>query len=115
MSYKNVIESLSEGLTRIHLDGPRDATNPDSSFIAAELISRQEQMPDFMRLPIRLLTVCFNLSGLLHGGQLFRHMPDDARTQRILAWKHSRVGLCRNLIRFYESLFLLIALQEQES
>jgi hypothetical protein len=115
MNYRNVIVSLSEGLQQIHLDTHRDSNPVDASAIADEIITRQRHIPDYLRFPIRTLTHAFNVLAIFRGGKRFQHMPAEQRIEHILAWKRSRLGLCRNLIRFYESLFLLIALQEPES
>lgn len=112
MGYRNVILSLSEGLISVHLEHHREQHSVDAREIAAEILIRQSVMPPFVRLPIYLLTWLFDWWGLFRGGRRFQAMVGEHRANQILAWKYSRVGLCRNLMRFYESLFLLIALQE---
>jgi hypothetical protein len=114
MSYTRIVVAISDALGRQHLDAA-SIERPDSSVIAAEIIASQGNMPDYLRTPMRLLTWVFDWSGLFHGGRRFCKLESAHQLALINAWRNSSIGLCRNFVRFYESLFLLIALQEDVS
>ena len=109
VSYKRIVVAISEGLQRQHAVGAVDADS-----IAAEIIGQQGCMPDYLRLPLRVATRLFDWSGVVSGGKCFHAKGEAAQLVQLERWKHSRLGACRNFIRFYESLFLLIALQEKD-
>jgi hypothetical protein len=108
MSYRPVVIAISAGLQHQHLPG-----NLSAEEIADEMLGRQVCMPDYLRFPMRFATLLFDLCGIFSGGRLFRAKNNDARAAQLDSWKHSSIGACRNFVRFYESLFLLIALQEE--
>jgi hypothetical protein len=68
------------------------------------VLEQHARMPDYLRLPMRLLTVGFDWWGLVPLGRRFHRAPPDLRRRQVEAWRRSRLGLCRDLIRFYESL-----------
>jgi hypothetical protein len=69
-------------------------------------IAQHQQMPDYLRLPIWLLTLGFNGAGLITGGKFYFALSDRLRWQQIQAWRNSFFSPCRDLIRFYESLVI---------
>ena len=107
MSYRNIIVAISESLQDQHVEGDMAAED-----IAAEIIARQACIPDYLRFPMRVATVVFDWFGVLSGGRRFQSKSLVSRAAQLNSWKHSSIGACRNFVRFYESLFLLIALQE---
>jgi hypothetical protein len=70
------------------------------------VLGQHGRMPDYLRLPLCLLTLVFDWSGLLRGARF--HRQDDAgRIRQLERWRQSRLAPCRDLIRFYESLVTL--------
>jgi hypothetical protein len=107
VSYQSIVVAISAGLQNQHR-----TENADINLIATEIIGQHSRMPDYLRLPIQLATILFDWVGLLSGGMRFQRKPPAAQEAQLKSWKYSSVGACRNFVRFYESLFLLIALQE---
>lgn len=70
------------------------------------LVDVQARMPDYLRLPFRLLTLAFDAWSLPTAGKPFHRLPQDQRLRQVEAWKHSRIEARRRLIEFYESLTL---------
>ena len=68
------------------------------------VLQQHSRMPDYLRLPIVVLTLVFDLWGILQGGALFHRLPHSVRWHQIDLWQSSPIGFCRDLIRFYESL-----------
>lgn len=71
-------------------------------------LAQHAGMPDFLRGPLFLLTVVFGLQAFGKSGRLFHRQTPEARWAHVLAWKSSRLGARRDLIRFYESLTVLV-------
>jgi len=69
-------------------------------------------MPDFLRLAMRVATRSFDYWGLVTCGSRFQKLSGDLRRLQLDAWKNSRFDFCRNFVRFYESLYLLIVMEE---
>ena len=72
--------------------------------VARFLLSVHAQMPDYLRFPLRCLTLVFDLSAVLVTGRTFHRLPHTERWRRIQAWRGSRFRFRRDLIRFYETL-----------
>jgi hypothetical protein len=77
--------------------------------VADEILDRIARMPDSMRLPLRILTTFFGTECIVLAGHRFDCLPLDGRRGRILAWKRSRLGIKRDLVRFYESLAIFLS------
>ena len=108
MSYKQIVIAISAGMESMY-----GLANTNNEGIAADIVGQADRMPDYLRLPMRLATFAFDWSGLLSSGKRFQSAPLEAQRRHMESWKKSRIGACRNFIRFYESLYLLIALQEK--
>ena len=71
-------------------------------------------MTDYLRTPLKTMTLGFDFLGLLGNGKCFHRLSPAARRRQIEAWKNSSTGFKRDLIRYYESLTTL-ALYSRES
>ena len=71
------------------------------------VIEQQNRMPDYLRLPLLILTLIFDIWGLLRTGLCFHSQSPSVRQQLIQVWKNSPFQICRDLMRFYESLVVL--------
>ena len=110
MSYRHIVEAITAGLQSQHV-----IDSADTVVIAAEIIDQQGRIPDYLRLPLRVATLLFDWAGILSGGKRFQAKNTAAQIAQLERWKYSQIGSCRNFIRFYDSLFLLIALQEGQT
>lgn len=73
-----------------------------------EFVLRQHaSMPDFLRFPLKCLTVAFDASGILWCGRRFHKQSPDQRRAQCALWRSSPVSPCRDLVRFYDSLSVL--------
>ena len=110
MSYQKILAAIGAELQRRYADAlPGDRQELD---IAREFINCQNAMPDHLRLPLQLLTRIFDACGLLSGGRLFRNLDQERQAALLDGWRNSRIELCRNFVRFYESYYLLVVMQE---
>jgi hypothetical protein len=111
MSQRQVISAIAAELDRRHGGlGERFARGMDE--VTDEIIRCQKIMPDYLHAPMWILTQVFDLAGLPRVGSRFRKLQPEEQTDQVTAWKNSRLEICRNFVRFYESLYLLIVMQE---
>jgi hypothetical protein len=85
----------------------RSGTPDDRSTEAAVtrfLLATYAAMPDYLRPPLRILTLLFGVSGIATAGRWFHRLPQEARLRQIEAWRSSSVGFRRDLIKFFETL-----------
>ncbi|MGL5082118.1 MAG: hypothetical protein ACRC8A_11590 [Microcoleaceae cyanobacterium] len=71
------------------------------------VLGQHLRMPDYLQFPILILTLIFDIIGVLQGNRPFHHQSPQVRSQQIDLWRNSSIGFCRDLIRFYESLTVL--------
>ncbi|HAO10840.1 MAG TPA: hypothetical protein DCQ51_06635 [Planktothrix sp. UBA8407] len=71
------------------------------------VIQQQNRMPDYLQFPLFILTLIFDIWGLLGTGLFFHSQSPSMRQLQIESWKNSPLQICRDLIRFYESLVVL--------
>ncbi|MFH2203044.1 MAG: hypothetical protein ABIJ96_08015 [Elusimicrobiota bacterium] len=62
------------------------------------------RMPDYLRLPMRLLTLAFAVAGVARGGSFFHRNPRGVRLEQVRSWRRARLRACRDFIRFFEGL-----------
>jgi hypothetical protein len=80
------------------------------------VLAQHSRMPDYLRLPVLALTLlCDSWPLWLGYGRPLHNLPLDQRRTVLSAWKRSRIGFRRNLIKFYDSLAVFgWAAEEQE-
>jgi choline dehydrogenase-like flavoprotein len=71
------------------------------------VLRQHARMPDYMRNPVVVLTLLFDLSCLITQRRVFRRLGRDARWHEIERARRSRLRPFRDLVRFYESLAIL--------
>ena len=72
--------------------------------VAGFILEAHARMPGHLRMPLTSLTVAFALWALPFTGRTFHRLPSDTRRRQIRAWRESRLGVRRDLIKFYETL-----------
>src|SRR5262245_59050051 len=77
---------------------------PPYNDLISFVLQQQAQLPDFLRTPMRVLTLGFDLLGCLKTGHCFHNRPAPQRAAHIGAWKGSKLSFQRDLVRYYESL-----------
>ena len=68
------------------------------------VVAQHGRSPDFLRLPLRIMSILFDAWPLLTTGRTFHSLAPDARLRQIVRWRTSRFGPMRDLIRYYEGL-----------
>lgn len=70
----------------------------------AFLLQQMNRMPDYLRLPFRLLTLYFGYHTLLWYGKTFPELSPEQRDKVIRSWKHAPLSFMPTFIRFFEGL-----------
>lgn len=78
--------------------------DPPFNDLTRFVLKQHADMPDYLRLPMWMATLGFDVSGLFSGGKFFHGQPLELRQRQILAWKNSGIGFQHDLIRYFESL-----------
>ncbi len=65
-----------------------------------------KHMPDYLRHPFFMLTVCFSLQTFLVHFKPFHSLPLLTRTRVLNIWRNSGLGVRRDFVRFYETLVI---------
>lgn len=73
------------------------------------VLGQHSRMPDFLRLPFTCVTLAFGLSSVVRHGRMFHGLRHEERLKQVEAWRNAPVGVCRDLVRFYESFVVFFA------
>lgn len=101
-------EAAVSALTYSFLDASGITAAAGDRFIQNQacryVLREQARMPDYLRLPLRVLTLLFDAQTLPFTLAPFHSLPPERRARWIERWRHAPLEPCRDLIRFYESL-----------
>lgn len=106
-SFEGIVSALCYGFIRAHFAPVAGLPGPTWNRSVRFVVRQHGRMPDFLRAPIVLLTLSFDLSCILSQRSLFRNLQPRARWQAVESARNSRLRPFRDLIRFYESLTVL--------
>ncbi len=85
----------------------RTEFQPPYNDVARFILRQHTRMTDYLRLPLKLVTLAFDTAALPCAGHLFHHLQPAEREKILTRWKRARLGPARDLIKFYESLAVL--------
>jgi len=68
------------------------------------LLQQMNQMPDYLRLPFRMVTLLYGLHTILTHGKPFYALQPQQRDAVIRKWKQSKISFMSTFIRFFEGL-----------
>ena len=105
--FEKTISALSYSLAR-GFDREEPPTTPRGYNDLVRFVLRQHTaMPDFLRTPMRVLTVAFGLAGLFWGGRFFHRLSPERRVRQLEWWGQAPFSFCRDFIRFHKTLVVL--------
>lgn len=104
--FKNTVSALCYSLIDYRFPVSKTSLYFPHNSVVQFVLEQQKRMPDYLQFPLFILTLIFEFSGLMRGS-LFHCQPPSMRQLQILAWKNSPFQVCRDVIRFYESLVVL--------
>ena len=104
MAFTKTVSAISYSIVRARCEPDAAELTRRHPDIVRFVVDQQGRMPDYMRLPFKLLTVLFDLCGLAHGGRPFHSLTHPARWRQIESWRRAPFAPARDFVRFYESL-----------
>ncbi len=103
--FHNTVSALAYSLAQPHARAPE--LGPPFNDLTRFILRQHAQMPDYLRAPVQAATLGFDLLGMLHGAKRFHRQMPELRAGQIAAWKKSKLGFTRDLVRYFESLATL--------
>src|SRR5437868_1504335 len=100
----DTVSALSYAIAATHAKANDPAQKAPYNDLTHFILQQQNQLPDFLQTPMRMLTLGFDLTGILKTGRLFHSRSEASRAKQIANWKKSSLSFQRDLIRYYESL-----------
>jgi len=114
-SYHDAVSALAYTLASRHAVGdPADGQAPFND-LTAFILRQRARLPDYLRGPMLAATLGFDLAGLARNGHRFHTQPPAVRRRQAEAWKNSKFGFARDLLRYYESLATLALYSREPS
>lgn len=105
--FESTVSALAYSIIREECRVDSHGREADLNRVVQFVLGQRARMPDLHGLLIMILTVVFAVQALFFYGALFNRLSHEHRWEHILAWRNSRLGPRRDLIRFYESLSVL--------
>ena len=104
--FDDTASALVWSLAEMHADAAQAGLSAPYNDLTRFVLSQHGRMADFLRLPLTVATLGFDLSGCARGRPFHRRLPAD-RLRQVAAWKHSGAAARRDLIKYFESLAML--------
>jgi hypothetical protein len=102
LSFNKTVTAMSESIVR-ELDSEIGCKTIVSCESDEPFVLKQcARMPDFLRLPFRCLVLFFDAWAIVFTGRPFHKLAHDRRWRQIQAWKESKIGFRKDLVRFVE-------------
>jgi len=103
--FQDTVSALAYSLAQPHESTSELA--PPHNELTQFILTQHAQMPDYLRAPMKLAALGFDTFGVVRGGKRFHLQSPGQRAKQIAAWKNSKIGIQRDLIRYFESLATL--------
>ncbi len=113
MSFEKTVSALA-GAIADQRCGPAASAVPHER-VADFVLAQHGRMPDYLRLPLKTLTLVFSLSSVITSGRRFHRLSSERQRRQVARWKRSWLGPCRDLIKFFESLVIFGCYAESET
>jgi hypothetical protein len=107
LTFENTVSAICYSLCQKWNEGREERLGLPYNDVARFVLVQYSQMTDYLRIPMMIATLLFNLTGFVWGKSMFYRMANSNRTVMIASWKRSPIGFCRDFIRFFESLSVL--------
>jgi choline dehydrogenase-like flavoprotein len=103
-AFENAVSALCYAFIRQHFGARAGAPGRAWNGAVRFVLAQHARMPDYLRLPLRLLTLAFVHWSTFPRLGSYRALDPDQRWSRIARMRRSALGPFRDLIRFYEGL-----------
>jgi len=105
--FEHTVSALVYEVGRQHSEGLGPGFEPPFNDVARFVLRQYNGMPGFLAFPLQIATLVFSFSAVLPGGALFHQLDPARRRMHMRKWQLSRLGICRDLMRFYASVAVL--------
>src|SRR5215470_16304381 len=102
----NTVSALTIELAAKY-DGRRERSKESYGDVIRFVLEQLNRMPWFLAFGVKFLTALFGVSRLIAEGNLFYQRPAERRRIQVEKWVHSKLAVCRALMKFYASLVVL--------
>ena len=99
--FEDTVSALTYSLILEHGGPPY---SPEHNEVVRFVLAQHGRAPDHLRVPLLLFTCVFDLAAVAVSGRSFHRLAPGPRRRHLLAWRTTRLGVCRDLVRFYEAL-----------
>lgn len=106
-SFADVVSALVYSLAQSRAEAARPDSQSPYNDLVRFVLGQHSRMADYLRAPLATATMGFDLLSVLRNRHRFHTLPPETRLAQIEAWKNSKIGFQRDLIRYYESLAML--------
>ncbi len=107
LTFENTVSAICYSLCQKWNKGREERLGLPYNDVVRFVLIQYSQMTDYLRIPMMIATLLFNLTGFVWEKKMFYRMANSNRTAMIESWKRSPIGFCRDFIRFFESLSAL--------
>lgn len=97
-SFDRCVGAIAEVVARRELGAPTDSQVDDVARFLREVL---RQMPDYLRIAFRILTIVFDASALVFHAKPFHRLPLGARARLVDAWSRTAVPFAPSFIAFF--------------
>lgn len=87
--------------------GPSSEIYPNYNDVVRFVTRQRDLMPGFLGFAVKATTLAFAASRLLVDGSFFHQRDSPRRRAQLEAWRRSKLGACRDLMKFYSALVVL--------
>lgn len=101
--FHDAVSALACSLAEQHAAGGNPTLQAPHNDLTQFILREHARMTSYLRAPMLLATLCYDLAGLARGQRFHSQSPEQRRWQ-IEVWKRSKFGFQRDLMRFHESL-----------
>lgn len=103
-SFPDTVSALAYSIIRERCEAQSRKDAFPHNRVARFVIGQHGRMPDYLRFPIRILTLAFDAWAVFRTGHLFHRLPHEQRLRQMEAWRHARLSPCRDFMKFYDNL-----------
>ncbi len=116
MRYEQVIvKALTDTIIRECVHCAEADSQGFQDAIVDFVLDQHRRVPDYLRFPMKCLTLGFGAWPICFTGRPFHRLPLEQRVRQVRAWRESAVGFCRVFIRFHEAFVIYAWYSEREA
>jgi hypothetical protein len=105
--FQSTVSALCYEIAGSHAAGDGEALAAPYNDVTRFVLRQQHNMPQVLGRGIQVATLLFAVTALTRQGALFHRLAPARRRVQVAAWTVSRLGPCRDLMKFYASLVTL--------